>query len=85
MGALWDLTSDTSAYIEAVHQLTEDGTVTTQVLKMTSQDGFDAELRLTYVIVVEGNLLSRVEVFEGSDLEVALAHFDQVTCRDQPK
>lgn len=85
VGALWDLTSDTSAYIEAVHQLTEDGTVTTQVLKMTSQDGFDAELRLTYVIVVEGNLLSRVEVFEGSDLEVALAHFDQVTCRDQPK
>lgn len=47
VGALWDLTSDTSAYIEAVHQLTEDGTVTTQVLKMTSQDGFDAELRLT--------------------------------------
>ncbi|AFC53467.1 BTAD domain-containing putative transcriptional regulator [Mycobacterium paraintracellulare] len=85
VGALWDLTSDTSAYIEAVHQLTEYGTVTTQVLKMTSQDGFDAELRLTYVIVVEGNLLSRVEVFEGSDLEVALAHFDQVTCRDQPK
>lgn len=85
VGALWDLTSDTSAYIEAVHQLTEYGTVTTQVLKMTSQDGFDAELRLTYVIVVEGNLLSRVEVFEGSDLEEALAHFDQVTCRDQPK
>lgn len=85
VGALWDLTSDTSAYIEAVHQLTEYGTVTTQVLKMTSQDGFDAELRLTYVIVIEGNLLSRVEVFEGSDLEVALAHFDQVTCRDQPK
>lgn len=85
VGALWDLTSDTSAYIEAVHQLTEDGTVTTQVLKMTSQDGFDAELRLTYVIVVEGNLLSRVEVFGGSDLEVALARFDELTCRDQPK
>ncbi|WP_248923671.1 BTAD domain-containing putative transcriptional regulator [Mycobacterium sp. 3-98] len=85
VGALWDLTSDTSAYIEAVHQLTEYGTVTTQVLKMTSQDGFDAELRLTYVIVVEGNLLSRIEVFDGEDLEVALAYFDQVNCRDQPK
>lgn len=85
VGALWDLTSDTSAYIEAVHQLTEYGTVTTQVLKMTSQDGFDAELRLTYVIVVEGNLLSRVEVFEESDLEVALARFDELTRRDQPK
>lgn len=68
-----------------MHQLTEYGTVTTQVLKMTSQDGFDAELRLTYVIVVEGNLLSRIEVFDGEDLEVALAYFDQVNCRDQPK
>lgn len=85
VGALWDLTSDTSAYIEAVHQLTEYGTVTTQVLKMTSQEGFDAELRLTYVIVVEGNLLSHVEVFEESDLEVALARFDQLTGKDQPK
>lgn len=85
VGALWDLTSDASAYIEAVHQLSECGTVTTQVLKMTSQEGFDAELRLTYVIVVEGNLLSHVEVFEESDLEVALARFDQLTGKEQPK
>lgn len=52
---------------------------------MTSQEGFDAELRLTYVIVVEGNLLSHVEVFEESDLEVALARFDQLTGKEQPK
>lgn len=68
-----------------MHQLSECGTVTTQVLKMTSQEGFDAELRLTYVIVVEGNLLSHVEVFEESDLEVALARFDQLTGKEQPK
>lgn len=85
VGALWDLTSDASAYIEAVHQLSECRTVTTQVLKMTSQEGFDAELRLTYVIVVEGNLLSHVEVFEESDLEVALARFDELTGKEQPK
>lgn len=85
VGALWDLTSDASAYIEAVHQLSECGTVTTQVLKMTSQEGFDAELRLTYVIVVEGNLLSHVEVFEESDLELALARFDELTGKEQPK
>lgn len=65
VGALWDLTSDTSAYIEAVHQLTEDGTVTTQVLKMTSQDGFDAELRLTYVIVVEETCLAASKSSRG--------------------
>lgn len=83
--AIWDLTSDTSAYIEAVHQLNELGAVATQVLKMTSQEGFDAELRLTYVIAVEGDLLSRVEVFDEADLAAALAHFDELTGKDQPK
>ncbi|WP_082952862.1 BTAD domain-containing putative transcriptional regulator [Mycobacterium sp. 852002-10029_SCH5224772] len=79
VGAMWDLTSDTSAYIESVHRLSELGTVTTQVLKMTSQEGFDAELRLTYVIAVEGNLLSRIEVFDEADLDDALATFEQLS------
>lgn len=83
--AMWDLTSDTSAYLEAVHQLNELGGVATQVLKMRSREGFDAELRLTYVITVEGDLLSRVEVFDEADLDVALAHFDGLTGKEQPK
>lgn len=78
VGAMWDLTSDTNAYIEAVHQLSELGAVTTQVLKMRSQQGFDAELRLTYVITVEGDLLSHIEVFDESDLRAALARFDEL-------
>lgn len=79
VGAMWDLTSDTSAYIESVHQLSELGAVTSQVLKMTSQEGFDAEWRLTYVIAVEGNLLSRIEVFDESNLDDALATFEQLS------
>lgn len=78
VGAMWDLASDASAYIEAVHQLNEPGTVVTQVLKMTTQEGFDAELRLTYMIVVEDNLLSRIEVFDESDLDAALARFEEL-------
>ena len=83
--AVWDLTSDTSAYIEAVHQLSELGAVATQVLKMTSLEGFDAELRLTYMIAVEGDLLSRIEVFDEADLDTALATCDELTGKDQPK
>lgn len=79
VGAMWDVTSDTNAYIEAVHQLSELGAVTTQVLKMRSQEGFDAELRLTYVITVEGDLLSRIEIYDESDLDAALATFAQLS------
>lgn len=81
VGAMWDLASDASAYIEAVHQLNEPGTVVTQVLKMTTQEGFDAELRLTYMIAVEDNLLSRIEVFDESDLDAALARFEELRPR----
>jgi hypothetical protein len=76
---MWDLTADASAYIEAVHQLSELGAVATQVLKMTSQEGFDAELRLTYMIAVEGDRLSRIEVFDEADLDTALATCEQLS------
>jgi hypothetical protein len=83
VGAMWDLASDASGYIEAVHQLSELGTVVTQVLKMTSQEGFDAELRGTYVIAVEDDLLSHIEVFDESDLDAALARFEELHLRAQ--
>ncbi|MDM4142531.1 MULTISPECIES: BTAD domain-containing putative transcriptional regulator [Mycobacterium] len=84
VGAMWDLTSDANAYIEAVHQLSGLGAVITQVLKMRSQEGFDAELRLTYVITVEGDLLSRIEVFDETDLDAALARFEELSPSADP-
>lgn len=79
VGAMWDLTSEANAYIEAVHQLSGVGAVTTQVLRLRSQEGFDAELRLTYVIAVEGDLLSRIEVFDEADLDKALIRFEELS------
>ncbi|MGA8545923.1 MAG: BTAD domain-containing putative transcriptional regulator [Mycobacterium sp.] len=76
--AVWDITSTSNVYIEAVHQLSELGAVFTQVLKMTSREGFDAELRLLYIFIVEGDLISGVEVFEEADLDVALARFEEL-------
>jgi hypothetical protein len=78
LSAVWDITSDASAYIEAVHRLSEAGAVITQVLKMTSQEGFDAELWMIMMFTVEGDLISGVEVFEEADLDAALARFDEL-------
>lgn len=76
--AVWDITSDASVYIEAVHRLNERGAVFTEVLKMTSRDGFDAEVRMIMVFTVEGGLINRVEVFDDQDLDIALARFDEL-------
>jgi DNA-binding SARP family transcriptional activator len=76
--AVWDITSDVSVYIEAVHRLSELGTVVTQVLKGTSQAGFDAEWRLVEIFTVEGDLISRAEIFDEADLDAALARFEEL-------
>jgi tetratricopeptide (TPR) repeat protein len=76
--ALWGLTSEVNAYIEAVHRLSERGAVITQVLKGTWQEGSDAELSMIGVFTVEGDLISRAEVFDETDLDAALARFEEL-------
>ncbi|WP_281252831.1 hypothetical protein [Mycobacterium arosiense] len=39
---------------------------------------------MTYVITVESGLLSHIEVFDESDLDKALARFDELTGEGQP-
>ena len=76
--AVWDITPASSVYIEAVHRLDELGAVATQVLRGTSQAGLDAEWRMIEIFTVEGEVLSRVEVFEEADLDTALARFAEL-------
>jgi class 3 adenylate cyclase len=68
----------TRIYIETVHRLTGFGGVITHVAKATSQDGFDAEWRITSFFVVGGDLINRYEIFDEADLDVALARFDEL-------
>jgi hypothetical protein len=75
--AVWDL-MEVNVYIEAVHRLSELGAVVTTVLRGTSHEGLDAELRMIAVFTVEGDLLSRAEVFDEADLDAALAAFDEL-------
>ena len=76
--ATWDLTPDVSSHIEAVHRLSELGAVVTQTLKGTSKEGLDVEWRTIDVFTVEGDLLSRCEVFDEAELDAALARFDEL-------
>jgi hypothetical protein len=73
-----DLTPDTRIYVEAVHRLSNLGAVFTQVMKGTSADGFDAEWREIGILTIEGDLISRGELFDETDIDAALARFDEL-------
>ena len=66
-------------YIETVHRLTDLGAVVTQASHGTSQEGFDAEWRDIGILTVEGDLISRCEIFDEADLDAALARFDELS------
>ena len=76
--APWDLTPDLSIHIEAVHRLSDFGAVVTYQAYGTSQEGFDAEWRMIQLLTVEGDRIDRCEVFDESDLDDALARFEEL-------
>lgn len=78
MRDFWDLTPDVSFCIEAVHRLGEFGAVVTQAVNATSVEGFDVEWRMVQILTVEGDLFSRFELFDETDLAAAIAHFDEL-------
>ena len=78
----WNLDRNINSYVETVHRLTHLGAVTTHVAYSSSQDGFDAEWRAIALLALEGELLSRAEIFDELDIDAALARFDELS---QPK
>jgi hypothetical protein len=73
-----EFTPNASIYIEAVHRLTDLGTVFTEVQRGTSREGFDAEWRDVVFFAVDSDLINRVEVFDEADRDTALARFDEL-------
>ena len=67
-----------NVYIEAVHRLGDLGAVVTLVSSGTSQKGFDGEWRMADIFAVEGDLISRCEIFDEADLDAALARFEEL-------
>jgi hypothetical protein len=74
----FDELANFSTYVEAVHRLTDLGVVVTHVGAGTSKEGFDAEWRMINVVVVDGDLISRSEMFDEVDIDTALARFDEL-------
>ncbi len=76
--AWWDLTSEARTDIETVHQLTNVGGVVTHTTHATSNEGLGIESREIVILMVEGDLLSRCEIFDETDLDAALARFEEL-------
>ena len=83
--AIWNLTPDLSTRIEAVHRLSSFGAVVTYTAYGTSTEGFAAEWRMVDLLTVEGDRISRFEFFDEADLDAALARFDDLSVKSQPK
>jgi hypothetical protein len=64
--------------IEAVHRLNNLGAVVTHIGYGISQEGFDAEWRLVALLTLAGGLINRAELFDETDLDAALARFDEL-------
>jgi hypothetical protein len=76
--ASWNVIPDAKLHTETVHRLTNAGVVSTVVATGTSQEGFDAEWREIVLVTFDGDLLSRCELFDETDLDAALARFDEL-------
>ena len=77
--AAWDDSPDTKIYIGAVHRLSKIGAVVIHLARGISQEGFDAEWRDVHVLAVEGEMVSRSELFDEADLDTAIERFDQLS------
>ncbi|OKH85135.1 hypothetical protein EB75_00785 [Mycobacterium sp. ST-F2] len=80
----WDQVPDIRFRIDSVHLLTDSGAVITQALSGTSREGFEAEWREIHLMTIDGDQFSRSEMFDETDLDSALARFDELHVQARP-
>jgi hypothetical protein len=76
--AALDQTPELSIYIEAVHLLSDRGAIVTHAAHGTSREGFDAEWREVSLVTAGGDTFNRCELFDETDLDAALARFEEI-------
>jgi hypothetical protein len=54
------------------------GAVVTCTARGVSHEDFDAEWRMIDIFTVDGDLINRCEIFDETDLDAALARFDEL-------
>jgi hypothetical protein len=79
---VWDLTPDLKIHMEAVHRLNDLGAVVTHTAHGYTPEGFDAQWRMIDIFTVDNELISRCEMFDEADLDIALARFVELTVPD---
>ena len=74
----WNLAPGVSSFsfIDVVHRLNNLGAVITSMSHETSPDGVNAEWRVISVFTLEGDLINRLEVFDETDIDAAIATFE---------
>ena len=77
--AFEDLTPQATVCVEAVHRLSELGAVVTHDAHGISHEGIDAEWRMIGLYTVAGDLINRIEIFDETDLDDALAKFEELS------
>ena len=75
----WEVNQEVRPYVEVVHRLNNLGAVITHAAQLTSREGFEAEWRTIDIMTVNGDLINRAELFDESDLDTAIARFDQLS------
>ncbi|MFG1932828.1 BTAD domain-containing putative transcriptional regulator [Mycobacterium sp. NPDC048908] len=75
---VWDLTPDLYVYVEMVHRLSSRGVLVTHNSYGSSPECFGAEWRMVQLLTVENDRITRCELFDEADLDVALERFDHV-------
>ena len=76
--ATWQTTPDIRIYVEAAHGLSDHGAVLTTTTRGTSLEGFAAESREICIMTFDGDLISRCELFDDTDLDAAITTFDEL-------
>ncbi|ETB03357.1 hypothetical protein O979_09560 [Mycobacterium avium subsp. paratuberculosis 10-4404] len=74
----WDLAEDVKNHILAVHRMTERGAVVTHLAHGRLRNRSDVEWREVALVMFEGDLVSRCELFDEADLPDALARFEEL-------
>ncbi|MFZ1178861.1 MAG: regulator, partial [Mycobacterium sp.] len=75
----WDLAPDSGIYVEAVHRLSDLGSVVTHAAYGTSREGFDAEWREVNLLTADGDRVNRCERFDEADLDIAITRFEELS------
>ena len=62
-----------------MHRLSDLGVVVTHTARGVSHEDLDVEWRMVNIFTVDGDMISRCEMFDEADLSAALTRFDELS------